>query len=416
MRLSPRTALAAAAIFHIILILSLFGVGRLGWAGEKIDRDGIGEFARDSRPYKIAVAQLADLLKQGQVQSWIHSPEQFHLKVYSLSVLPLGFLFGNNILAVELLNLLYYLTILALVFGLGKLVAGERAAWLAAFIVAFWPSLLLHTTQFLRDPLVLTAFLALFTILTLLLKENLTWRYAAGAAIAGAVSMSVVWHSRREIWPVITAVVLLSALLLLIKIACLRKLFTFNLVVMAALIVLTFMMSRPATGVVGQPQSNAPKVSSFWRRVANVRIGFISEGMNVSGSMIDADVTFNSGTDVIKYVPRALEISYLAPFPLMWFKTGYNVGRLGRLISGLEMTLTYLFEALACFFVWRTKKHFSSWLLVLTTMIGMLALGLVVANVGTLYRMRYPFWVLLVIMGAGALVNLRTAKTSTASA
>ena len=146
-----------------------------------------------------------------------------------------------------------------------------------------------------------------------------------------------------------------------------------------------------------------------------MRIGFISEGMNVSGSMIDADVTFNSGTDVIKYVPRALEISYLAPFPLMWFKTGYNVGLLGRLISGLEMTLTYLFEALACVFVWRTKKHFSSWLLVLTTMIGMLALGLVVANVGTLYRMRYPFWVLLVIMGAGALVNLRNAKTPAAN-
>jgi hypothetical protein len=36
----------------------------------------------------------------------------------------------------------------------------------------------------------------------------------------------------------------------------------------------------------------------------------------------------------------------------------------------------------------------------------MVALGLVVANLGTLYRMRYPFWILLVIMGTGTLVDL----------
>jgi hypothetical protein len=42
----------------------------------------------------------------------------------------------------------------------------------------------------------------------------------------------------------------------------------------------------------------------------------------------------------------------------------------------------------------------------LATVLGMVALGLVVANLGTLYRMRYPFWILLVIMGAGSLVHL----------
>jgi hypothetical protein len=37
---------------------------------------------------------------------------------------------------------------------------------------------------------------------------------------------------------------------------------------------------------------------------------------------------------------------------------------------------------------------------------GMLALGLVVCNIGTLYRMRYPFWILIVIMAAAAIVNM----------
>ena len=33
-------------------------------------------------------------------------------------------------------------------------------------------------------------------------------------------------------------------------------------------------------------------------------------------------------------------------------------------------------------------------------------LGLVVRNVGTLYRLRYPFWVLLAILGAGGAAHL----------
>jgi hypothetical protein len=85
------------------------------------------------------------------------------------------------------------------------------------------------------------------------------------------------------------------------------------------------------------------------------------------------------------------------------------------LMSGIEMALTYLFEILACIFIWKNRKYFSTWLLVLTTLLGMLALGLVVANTGTLYRMRYPFWILLVIMGAGGAAQLWTSDARAAS-
>jgi len=393
-------------------------VGRLGWAGGKFDRDGIGDFARDSRDFKINVDLLVDLLKQGRVRAWIESPEQFHLKVFSLSALPMGFLVGNNIVAVEPVNLLYYLTILALTFGLGKLVAGERAAWLAAFIVAFWPSLLLHTTQFLRDPLIITALLALITVLVLPLKKNLNWPNATGAAIAGAGSIYVALRGRPGISLVIMGVVLITTVLLLVKITFLRKLFTLNLMVIAVLILVALTTSSPAVSADHPTYPNGPPLSSsIWGyQIAAARFKFITEGRDISRSMIDADVFFTSTADIVRYVPRALVIGYLAPFPSMWFRTGYNVGLMGRLISGVEMMLTYLFEALAGIFLWRTRKHFSSWLLVSTTMIGVLALGLVVVNVGTLYRMRYPFWILLVIMGAGALVNLRNAKTSATSA
>jgi len=79
------------------------------------------------------------------------------------------------------------------------------------------------------------------------------------------------------------------------------------------------------------------------------------------------------------------------------------VGLIGRLLSGLsglEMSLTYLIEALAFVFVWRRRRRLETWLLLLTTTTGVVALGMVVVNIGTLYRMRYPFWILMVIMAA----------------
>jgi len=124
--------------------------------------------------------------------------------------------------------------------------------------------------------------------------------------------------------------------------------------------------------------------------------------------MIDAEVTFSNRADAIKYIPRALEIGYLSPFPTMWFTPGYNVGLIGRLVGGVETLLTYTIEALACVFIWRRRRHLDTWLIFLTTTIGALALGMVVVNLGTLYRMRYPFWILMVIMAAGTLASCRS--------
>jgi hypothetical protein len=115
---------------------------------------------------------------------------------------------------------------------------------------------------------------------------------------------------------------------------------------------------------------------------------------------VDANVTFSGPGDVVKYVPRALEIGYLAPFPSMWFGAGDHVGLMGRLLSGLEMAMTYMIEVLAGIFMWRRRRHLDAWLLLLATTTGVLALAMIVVNIGTLYRMRYPFWILMVAMAA----------------
>jgi hypothetical protein len=146
---------------------------------------------------------------------------------------------------------------------------------------------------------------------------------------------------------------------------------------------------------------------SFFGVLKWTREEFIWESQQKAGSMIDPDISFSNRVDVIKYIPRALEIGYLSPFPTMWFTAGYNVGLIGRLVGGVETSLTYMIEVLACVFIWRRRRHLDTWLLFLMTTIGVLALGMVVVNLGTLYRMRYPFWILMVIMAAGTLTSRR---------
>ena len=87
----------------------------------------------------------------------------------------------------------------------------------------------------------------------------------------------------------------------------------------------------------------------------------------------------------------------------MWFRPGKQVGYGGRIISGFETLLTYVIESMALFGLWSVRKELPAWLLVIVIGLGTVALGLVVNNIGAMYRLRYPFWVLIVILGAGGL-------------
>jgi hypothetical protein len=406
--LTPRGALVAAAVFHLALTLTVFGVGRLGLSPSQFDRDGIGEFARDGRVFREQANQLGDLLREGKVVQWADGATTLDVKLYSLDLLLARPLLGPSILSVEPLNLAYYLLILMLTFGLAREVGGRGAAWAASAVVGLWPSLLLHTTQIVRDPLLISALLALVLVLTQLLTRAYGRRDALAAGLTATATCLVVWFCRRDMWPVIMATVFFASALFVIRIVRGRRLFAFNLGLVGLLFALMVVIPKTAkaprlvsaveSSVVGRNQN-----ASVWSAIAQARSGFIAEGlMNNSGSLVDADVTFSGPGDVIKYVPRALEIGYLAPFPQAWFGAGSRVGLAGRLMSGLEMSLTYIIEALACVFMWRGRRRLDAWLLLLTTTTGVLALGMVVVNVGTLYRMRYPFWILLVVMAASA--------------
>lgn len=403
--LTPRSAMAAVAVFHLVVTLSVFCIGRFKLYPQQIALNGIGQFARDGDGFRSETELLANTLAQDGLAAWLASPLQIHIKFYSLSFVLLDGLLGSNILVAEPVNLFCYLAILASTFNLTKGLSGRREAWVASAIVAFWPTFLMHTTQFLRDPTLIAAILILVLALTRLLTRDYSWSKNLLAGVIGGGASVLVWMSRPDMWLVIKAIALFALVLVVIRMLRNKKLLIGNLTAIALLLVLIGFMpqiARQTRENMGLSLGDSARDEGLpiGARIAARRRDFVSEGIGQSGSMIDADVSFKSDVDIVKYVPRAAEIGCFAPFPAMWFRAGYNVGLMGRLLSGVETLVTYVIALLACIFVWQNRRRLDVWLLVLTLMTGVTALGLVVVNVGTLYRMRYPFWILMVVLGA----------------
>jgi asparagine N-glycosylation enzyme membrane subunit Stt3 len=159
-----------------------------------------------------------------------------------------------------------------------------------------------------------------------------------------------------------------------------------------------------------KPQSlSSPPLTRLRERLAWARyLYLIYPG---TGSNIDAGVALESWGEVVRYLPRAAEIGLLAPFPNMWLASGAQVGRWGRALSGLEMLTMYLVMVLALWGLWKRRDQLAIWFLVTIATLSVFVLGLVVANIGALYRMRYPFWMLLIIVGVDGALRLQTTKS-----
>jgi hypothetical protein len=149
--------------------------------------------------------------------------------------------------------------------------------------------------------------------------------------------------------------------------------------------------------------SNEARPTTPWSSVA-ARVGAVRRNFIIfypdSGSNIDSNVQLNSMADLASYLPRAAAIGFFAPFPNMWFGAGTQVGSTGRLLSGLESLIMYAVEGLAIFPLWQGRRRLSVWLLFLVAATGLIALGFVVVNVGALFRLRFAFLILIIILGA----------------
>src|SRR4051812_8005087 len=97
-----RNLLFLAAILQLAVAISLFTIGRLGIAPNKIDDHGLLSTAlRDGTDYDRDANKSVEILKQSGVRAWLLTNYEGHVKLYSLCYLVLGPLVGNNIISAE---------------------------------------------------------------------------------------------------------------------------------------------------------------------------------------------------------------------------------------------------------------------------------------------------------------------------
>lgn len=465
--LRPRRLLFAAAMFHLAVTSLVCGLGHYGVFPGAIDNYGILSFASDGIEIRAEAVQLSNQLRGGNFREWFSALAPFHIKLHSVAFTLLGPLFGSTIMSAEPVNLLCYLAILTLAFLLGQEVFNRRAGLVAATVVAVWPSFLLHTTQLLKDPMFIAGMLAFILINVRLVSRESSWLSSLLTATAGGVTVAAVWLARDTMKEVLIAITLLSGVLALGR-QFARNWFPGKSAVsaqsaqsasadswraalpslagIALLIGLTVGVTqlipkfkRPPGSAIANTTAGTDNVgldarrqkrdrffeqqptttnpwSRFVRRVGKLRQGFVIE-FSDAGSNIDSNVQIRSTVDFVSYLPRAAMIGFFAPFPNMWIETGNKVSRGGRLLSGVEMLGMYLAQVLAVIGLWSGRRRLSVWFLSLVVVMGAVSLGLVVVNIGALYRMRYVFVILLILLASeGARFTIELYKEARLSA
>jgi hypothetical protein len=399
-----------AALFHVLVAIIVYAVGRFQLLPSVFDQQGIGLFAVDGGVYQLIASALADRLRIGDFSGWLQIQSPFHVRLYSLTFLFPGTIVGQNILAAEPLNLAYYLGVLTVIVRIGSALFDSKSGLLAAAMVSVWPSFLMHSIHLLRDPLAILIMLALIWIMVVTLKLELSWRASLIMALAGTALLALFWMTRGNMWNLILLALPLTALLVLLRMRRERKFGYRNLTVLGVLFVVALVIPPQIQNAgFGPPRVAAPLVTigstsekrNFWerlgRQVKSRRAAFRIYPGNASD--MDTEVQFDSTGDVLRFLPRATAVGFLAPFPNMWFQDGTN-GRAARLVTGAETLAMYALYLLAIFCLWRQRQNLRMWLVFLVATLGMIALGVVVVNAGALYRLRYVFWILMIVLAA----------------
>jgi hypothetical protein len=133
------------------------------------------------------------------------------------------------------------------------------------------------------------------------------------------------------------------------------------------------------------------------KTIAGIRRGYAETR---ALTIIDSDIAFSSAFDVLKYMPRALVIAFLAPFPDTWsMETSYLASNMMRIASVGEMIIVYGALLFMPYALYRWRRNVVMWVIVYVNVAILIMLSSTVCNIGTIYRMRYGYLMMMVALG-----------------
>ena len=322
-------------------------------------------------------------------------------------------------LSVAPLNAFLWAGCFVLVFLISfQLLNNTAKALIAASIFSFFPANLMHSIQLLKDPFYI------FGVLLFLFAWVLIWAkdVKQGAVFVGfLLSMAAVglgFHMVANIRPYLKAVWVGVAFVF-----CFFSLLRYprrwwHPTALIAVILFLFITNptesfNPKKAEIQYRQYRWSYSNWVPDRIENqlFKLSWDRErfcnGCRHSGSSIDIAVRFHSVRDVMKYIPRAMEIGFLAPFPEIWFGQGGKTGKLARLIVGGEMVVLYFLYGGMLIWFMRKGIGLRAALLTCWGMAFVLLISLVVMNLGALHRMRHIYLLPVFVYGAAGWVLLR---------
>jgi hypothetical protein len=409
----PLRLLLLAGVVHVLFTITIFIAGKQQLLPSMFDQNGTAfSLVADGTEFIKDAGTLGEALRHGDFGFWINTSYSFHVKIYSLSFAVFAPLFGQSILNAEPLNLLYYLGILILVYKLATQIFNPFAGLIAASITALWPSLLLHSSQMSKDTLFICEMLLLSLVLVRILQLTYPDRKWLFDVCAGGLAGVLLWKTRSDFAPVVLFTIGVTGLLLVIRFIGEKQLMIANTLAIVMILAITLgaiftlnvyrIADHPRLGFKHPPHQVILKWWQVAERVGTLRDGFRKE-YRLSGSNVGTDVRVTNFRELVAFLPRAAFIGLFTPFPSMWFETGTPTGPLARKLSGAETIVMYGIEILSVLSFWRGRRVLANWFLMSVALSGVILLGLVVINVGALYRQRYFFVLLLVVLAAGQL-------------
>jgi len=366
-----------------------------------LHQDGFWNFALDSVAYHKKAALLVDALRQGDLHAWWHGVEKWpHVKWIALCY----WILGVNSLSFELINAPVWVATLFVIWRTGTVLFDEHphVAYVPALLFGFLPSYLMSTTQLLKDPVCILGLCLMMLGWVLLFKGGRAWRAVALLCIGFLLITSMRGYLKMVILPILG----IGGLTLLLA----RKHFRYAaLASLGGFLLMAFwLIFSPVTTTKASPTHSA---SVFVDRAtmqidhAVGRIDYIRQNFGIkykhAQTNTDMGVRLRSLSDIINYLPRAMQLGFFSPFPNSWMDTGRQTGRIGRMIAGCETLLWYVLLIASIYCWWRDRRvllALSASLLLSFVVITLL--GLVVPNMGTLYRMRIGYLIPFYITGA----------------
>jgi len=419
----------ALLIFHLVISSVVFAIACSPYLAGMHNGHGLWNFSMDCSTFDQWAIHYAKLLQEGGFYSWWYGDttatgdgtllstlvgQYPHVRLISLSY----FLFAPHSIAFAPINAFTWMATVFVVYALARVLLPDNRnmAALGTMIFTLMPTYLLQTTQLLKDPLYILG----CSLFLLGAARLLSGRLKSTSVIFIVVGMQLCVLLRAYMLPAFALLAFLLMVMVFVRIPTSR---VFAAVTAGVLLMLVCWQVLVMGGVIQMPgiavHQTFPDVTQWLDKLIqsfqDSRAAFYTFH---AGSVVDKDVVFENWVDGLRYVPRALQVGLLSPFPSCWFQPEYSALTGARLLAGVETLGFYaILPGFAVFIFCRSIPIRLRFFFLTFSLFFILLLGMGVPNMGAIYRMRYAYLLPIILGGvSGWLVVLSRSGLSSSKA